>query len=767
MRIALNFSWDFYPGNMSQFFKRYPKIEKVNLPHNAVDVPFSYVDEDAYAKIFTYRKTFVLPEVSKTTLIEFEGVMLQFDLYINQQRVGHYVSGYLPVKANISEFVHAGENEIIVVVDGHEDPLIPPYGGEVDYLTGAGIYRPVTLYCYDGEYLVDQAITASATGLLQVKTEVSGNVKPTYAILDQGEEVARFEGDSFLLKNAHPWSIEDPYLYELVTYIGEETYRRRFGFRNIRFSKKGFFLNEKKVFLRGLNRHQLYPYVLAALPASIQKEDARFLKYELGCNCVRTSHYPQSEAFLDECDRIGLLVIDEIPGWQHIGVEPAWRKQCCDFARRMILKERNHPSLIAYELRIDESGDDHDLYSQIQKIKAELDPSRPSLGVRNFKDSECLEDIYAYNDFSGEDLTHGVDDPSSWKGAKGKAKLISESNGHMVPTSSFDPTYRQIEHALRHARVLDDAMGKKGLCGALSWCAFDYYTHERFGSLDHLCRHGVATLDRSKKPAAYFYQSQSDERPVLYVASSLQSSDYDAALFPPAIIFTNAEEVEVYQGKDLIGSFKPDHVNYPNLPHPPVIVDDWIGKRFNEPKISAKDAKTVIEGLNYSCQKGFAHLPKRLKLKVGLLMAKYHYSFTDIYNLYGKYINHWGSKGEAYTFIAKIGGKEVLRQTLGSPRTGTLEAHFSKDVLHNNETYDAGLLTIAKYDEYHKICHHGFDALLVEVEGPLKLLGPNLIHLEGGYAGIYVASMPVAKESRAQIKILGNGYRQVIDVFVV
>lgn len=78
----------------------------------------------------------------------------------------------------------------------------------------------------------------------------------------------------------------------------------------------GFYLNGKKVKLRGLNRHQSYPYVGYAMPESMQRMDADILKYELGVNAVRTSHYPQSHYFIDQCDRIGLLVFMEIPGWR-------------------------------------------------------------------------------------------------------------------------------------------------------------------------------------------------------------------------------------------------------------------------------------------------------------------------------------------------------------------------------------------------------------------------------------------------------------------
>ena len=261
------------------------------------------------------------------------------------------------------------------------------------------------------------------------------------------------------------------------------------GFREAKFTPDGFFLNDKRIKLIGLNRHQNYPYVGCAMPDSAQKEDAEILKTKLGCNIVRTSHYPDSEAFLSRCDEIGLLVVDEIPGWQYIGKDEAWRNNFQYFVEAMVEKERNHPSLIAYGTRIDESPDDDELYSKAVNFVHQANPSRPCLGVRNFKTSHCLEDIYAYNDFSCGSLDHGLDPRKSVTGAKNKPLLISEHNGHMFPTKQIDFPMRRLEHALRHLKVMDDAYADDTICGAIGWCAFDYNTHKDFGSGDHICYH--------------------------------------------------------------------------------------------------------------------------------------------------------------------------------------------------------------------------------------------------------------------------------------
>ena len=153
------------------------------------------------------------------------------------------------------------------------------------------------------------------------------------SILDgAGETVWTGRPGRAAVPDARPWDTENPTLYRCAVRLlapgGTELDRQEtaFGFRTIEFKADGFYLNGRKTFLRGLNRHQSYPYVGYAAPEALQREDARILKEELSCTAVRTSHYPQSRHFIDECDRLGLLVFTEIPGWQHIG-DMAWKNQ--------------------------------------------------------------------------------------------------------------------------------------------------------------------------------------------------------------------------------------------------------------------------------------------------------------------------------------------------------------------------------------------------------------------------------------------------------
>ena len=199
-------------------------------------------------------------------------------------------------------------------------------------------------------------------------------------------------------------------------------------------------VNDKLIKIRGANRHQSYPYVGYAMPKRAQYEDAELIK-ELGFNAVRTSHYPQSPDFLDKCDELGLLVFEEIPGWQNVGDE-SWQAIAVENVKDMIIRDKNHPSIILWGVRINESGDYHDFYTKTNEIAHELDPYRQTGGVRCFPHSELLEDVYTYNDFvntGGDTYLRNKCDVT----ASSKPYLVTEYGGHMFPTKSFDNETRR------------------------------------------------------------------------------------------------------------------------------------------------------------------------------------------------------------------------------------------------------------------------------------------------------------------------------------
>ena len=299
----------------------------------------------------------------------------------------------------------------------------------------------------------------------------------------------------------------------------------RIGFRRAEFKKDGFYLNGKKIKLRGLNRHQSYPYVGYAMPKSMQQLDADILKRELGANAVRTSHYPQSHYFIERCDEIGLLVFTEIPGWQHIG-DAAWKDQAVENVRDMVKQYRNHTSIILWGVRINESQDDEAFYRRTNEAAHEFDDSRPTGGVRANRKSSLLEDVYTYNDFVHDGKAKGCEPKKNVTSDMEKPYLISEYNGHMYPTKTFDWEEHRAEHALRHANVLDAVAAEEDIAGCFGWCMFDYNTHKDFGSGDRICYHGVMDMFRNPKLAAAVYACQQEKEPVLELSSSMDIGEH-------------------------------------------------------------------------------------------------------------------------------------------------------------------------------------------------------------------------------------------------
>jgi beta-galactosidase len=321
--------------------------------------------------------------------------------------------------------------------------------------------------------------------------------------------------------------------------------------------------------LRGLNRHQTFPFIGAAMPGRVQRRDALILKKELKCNIVRTSHYPQSRHFLDGCDEIGLLVLEEIPGWQHIG-DQDWKSLAVDNVRRMIRRDWNHPSIVLWGVRINESPDDHDFYTRTNTLAHALDPTRQTGGIRDFQGSEFLEDVFTMNDF-GFPL----------KAPNHSRYLNTEFVGHTFDTKLIDNNGRLTEHTLRHARIHNQIAGNPQFAGGIGWCAFDYNTRADFGSGDRICYHGVSDIFRLPKPAAGFYQSQCEPQEEIVLEPAFHWSASDEYLwYKKVVVCSNCEHLKFFVGDKLVAVANPNRVEFGNLRYPPFFTDlsqveDW------------------------------------------------------------------------------------------------------------------------------------------------------------------------------------------------
>ena len=545
----MNSGWYFTETWSEDFMKGKVTGEQVRIPHTVKMLDYHYINEKDYQMVCGYRKELTMPSDlnNRRVFVQLDGAGHIATVFLDGKEVGFHQGGYTAFRVELTDHVKAGKKHILAVkLDSTENPTVPPFGFVIDYLTYGGIYRDVYLDITDDIYVEDIFVQTPTLDSAHIKITLSPDKEMAKTVIIEdaaGHEVARHEGVENTVEfkglDVKPWSTDEPNLYSCKVILAGQKEEKRvtFGFRTVAWDNKSFYLNGKKLFFRGLNRHQSYPYIGYAATASLQYEDARILKEELGCNAVRTSHYPQSQHFIDACDKLGLLVFTEIPGWQHIGDEK-WQDVAVEHTREMVMQYRNHPSIFLWGVRINESQDNEKFYLRTNKVAHDLDPSRLTSGVRYIENSQLLEDVYAYNDFSHNGITPGAK-PKDKVTKEDKPLLISESNGHMFPTKPFDNWERRQEHALRHARVLNAAMADGEHAGCYQWCMFDYPTHKDFGSGDRVCYHGVMDSFRNPKLASYVYSSQQDDYPVLEVSSTMDIGDYPAGLIGKIYVFSN------------------------------------------------------------------------------------------------------------------------------------------------------------------------------------------------------------------------------------
>ena len=307
------------------------------------------IDMRSFWNISWYRRHFSPPVEyrGRRFFLEFQGASQVTEVFVNGTPAGVHRGAYTPFTFDITDLVRFGADNVIAVrVDSRRHREIPPEGIIIDYMLFGGITRDVAMVitgplhiewvfasrdsvdparvnvrcphqkqrrCRQallvGSQIIDSAGTVVASGIA-----ATGTMGP-----DSSLEFAYATGPISLPRL---WDTEHPYLYTVRTRVQRDStvideFSEKIGLRSISFSKTDgrFYLNGKPLWLRGLNRHETFPFMGRAAADRLQAKDADILKYDLGCNIVRCSHYPQDPEFLSRCDEIGLLVLEEIPGW--------------------------------------------------------------------------------------------------------------------------------------------------------------------------------------------------------------------------------------------------------------------------------------------------------------------------------------------------------------------------------------------------------------------------------------------------------------------
>lgn len=570
-----------------------------SLPHTVVPLSWRDWEPSSWEGVFTYARSFDLAAdfEGRRVFLDVAGALASTRTFLNGTVVGERRGGYLPFSHELTPYLRPRGNELTIEVDATWQP-VPPNGHElgaagVDFFQPGGLYRSVSLRAVPQTYLADvwarpldvleaerrrveveATIDAASPGPAHLVVELHG---PTGIVSRGSVDLSLAAGSNLArvtlggLADVELWDLDRPRLYEVRTLLGEHEVRTRIGFRQARFENDGFYLNGRRVQLFGLNRHQIYPYAGMAMPDRVQREDARILREELNCTMVRCAHYPQSPAFLDACDELGLLVFEEIPGWQHVG-DADWQALAERDVADMIRRDRSRPSVVVWGVRVNESAPQPELYERTQALAKRLDPDRQTSGamLADYRSKDGFaQDVFGYNCYAHDETGATLKPPLD-----GIPFLVTEAIGALAGPHFYrrtDPPSVQARQAFLHAQVHDQAARDPRYAGVLAWQAFDYDSMN--GWVDHRLKcNGVGDTFRIPKLGAAIYAAQVSPalRPVIAPAFHW---DFGLPIGPGEMICSNCDRLELYVGSAHVASVRPDRERFPAIAYAPSFVD--------------------------------------------------------------------------------------------------------------------------------------------------------------------------------------------------
>ena len=450
MIYSFNNGWLYHKGD----FKNAPETnivdsdwQQVQLPHGVDILPEEASGGINYQGIVWYRKHFKIPEniAGKKLSLTFEAIMGKCSIYLNGELIASHKGGYLPIVIDLSakNVKLDSENIIAVMADNSDDPSYPPGKPQyaLDFCYFGGIYRNAWLTATNPIHITDANIikTNSGNGVFvsfdnvskrQASVSVAMNMinesvksqKVTVLVTlkdKDGNIVAQNRkklflekardataSQSFTIKNPLLWHPDHPYLYNLYTRIMDnkgqtiDGYYQRVGIKSIILKgKEGMYLNGEPFNdkLMGANHHQDYAYVGNAVPDNLAWNDAKKLR-DAGIRILRLSHYPQSNAFMDACDELGIFTIVPTPGWQFWNKDSSFAELMYSDIRQMVRRDRNHACLFAWEPIPNETHYPGYFAKNAYQIVHSEDPNKNCIATCDYgsADWEIFDLLYAH-----------------------------------------------------------------------------------------------------------------------------------------------------------------------------------------------------------------------------------------------------------------------------------------------------------------------------------------------------------------------------------
>ncbi len=760
----LNFGWkylnDYAKDFTSEFFDD-SYFHSVDLPHSSPRLPLNYIDHAKLNIIGCYRKRFDLSREMKRgkLILHFDGAASYTEVYLNSRFICDHRGAYTPFSVDITDQCRDTGNVLVVMSDGRADAEIPPFGGPASVPVPCGLHGEVWLesvgdpYVTDifvrtrnltpnaGDLDIDISLSKAHSGQIAIVLHDNGIIRKRHtASVDSDKLSARFSVDDIV-----HWTIDQPHIYTIrVSLEGKDIYEQRFGFREVEFHSDGFYLNGEHIKLRGLRRYNSFPYVGSAMPAEIHARDADILKHELGVNVVWAAGGAPSRHFLDRCDEIGLLVISEMQGWRHVG-EDDWREVYLTNLAEMIRRDRNHPSIILWGVRVSEVEDGDELFEKANMISRSYDSTRQTVGARGIASETIPEDVFAYIENIGDSLDHLINTPAMTH--PDTPYIVAGHTGHLNPVKPSDHCCLHVDQALRHARVLDKMYADSSIAGAAGSSFADYISEGGLQNGDSVCYHGVTDMFRIPKPSAAFYASQQSIRPVLSVPYAMSSADVGCAGASPFFIFTNCDYVKVIRNSAPLCTLYPDKTSYPSLPHPPMVLRDLIGETLlfdnGVTEQNIERVREIIRDGEYADEK--PSFIRRQQMKSEL--KKFGLTPEDIKAIYKKLAKRNTCANDSWKFEGYIDDSlavTVVREPFADIRLVLVP---DRETLFPSRTYDATRVVIRLEDQNGNLLIHADNTVSISVAGDAELIGPTQFSLQGGTRAFWLRSRLTSGEA--------------------
>lgn len=579
---TINDAWNFYKGTLkSPLTSKSKSWEKVTIPHSwntedILDDKKGYYRGDGW-----YKKTLAIPQVYKNqqVFLMFEAVNQVTSLYVNGKTVGKdHIGGYTTFAKEITSYLKAGNNTIMVKVNNaHNDEIVPQSG---DFSFYGGIYRDIQLIItkpvhfeianlgVNGVFIRTPEVSAKAAKIT-VQSKVSSPKKGSFYVqqslfdannnlVKQVKNKVAHGKDTFstiAIKKPSLWSPENPYLYKLVSEIVDnkgvilDRVENPVGLRWFHFdANKGFFINGKYTKLIGTNRHQDFYKKANAVSDEIHRNDMKLLK-DMGINFLRISHYPQDPTILEMCNKLGIVSTLEIPFVNKAAANEAGKENTINMLKEAIRFNYNNPSIVAWNLGNETTmkapskfGDayinhfvsTHQVLAQTIKEEDETrysysvffrEPAyQDKLGIR-------FTEIVGYNKYYGwyveelEDIDKNLRNlvKKTLELNPDKPFILSEYGGGADPRiRTYKPTRFDfsVEYQfLLHKAYMKTILKMPEIVGANVWNYADFQVEHRKDAVPHINNKGLVAIDRKKKDVYYLYQALLKKTPFIAIAS--------------------------------------------------------------------------------------------------------------------------------------------------------------------------------------------------------------------------------------------------------